>query len=273
MSKQNQKQAYLAGLQTGQQGTAGQPSGGQQVVTPAPATPPANQPSTGGQPSSGGQPPSQRTVVSSTTSTTTKAKWPWWKKWGIALLVLAFATLIVALVGMNKAREAEREAFLAALDEAKAVQELPTEVEPEGEEILDPDVSFVREGVESVPESAQETVMSDGSVILDPSVTEEAQYHGTSPQVWIVSVKKSSGGVTITYDIVVAPPDTFVVVGETRNHWIPGQEETVERSGESSDTGTVFVPVSNWEDATHVRVLLIWGPTRNQAASDEFLIS
>ena len=114
---------------------AGQPSGGQQpVVTPpvnpptpvaASATPPANPPKGGSIP---------KAVASVTTSTTTKVKWPWWKKLGAALLIFVITFLVVTILAMNASREAERAELLAALEAV----ENPAEVEPVDEEqILD----------------------------------------------------------------------------------------------------------------------------------------
>ncbi len=260
----------------------GQPSGGQQKVVvqsvPAPVNPPTggtapvSKPVPPTNPPTGGPTPAApaggsipKSVASVKTSTTTKVKWPWWKKWGLGIIIFLFIAIPpVTFFGVRAALDRAAFAHLENQDQEivpdEEILDSDVSVGETEEKILDPDnVSFVGGEIESVPEPIQKTTMTDGSVILDSSVTEEsAQIHGQMPRAIATSAKKVSGGVEIGYTFQNLPEyGDFQIIVALWNSW-PGQEYSViEKTIVASRyPGTAFVEVSQneWSQVDSVMI-------------------
>ena len=185
------------------------------------------------------------------------SSWSWLKR--IAAIIIAFLVIfalafpVVTFFSLKTALEEATASVGEIPQEFVAEEEVVDPAEPVDEvteeQILDPDVSFV--GEENAGTGVTE---SDGSVSLDPSVTFTNEQ--VSAQIQTTSAKKGSGGVTISYRWINAPDEgSFSLYGETWDHWVPGEEMMVD-SVSGNDTGTIFVPVSNWDNVSHARIVV-----------------
>lgn len=93
----------------------------------------------------------------------------------------------------------------------------------------------------------------DGQQILDPDVT-FVEGPITDPMVDTTSVTTSSGGVVIRFSWINPPKERYQVTGEVWDLSVPGQEVMVYSSSGTTTEGEIFVKVTDLNKVTHGKV-------------------